>query len=399
MDLTKSEQSPLAQEPSGPSATLLGSMHDELLPLAEAIVGYAQILSDDAADRPEDCVADIAKMLEAAHSLHHFIKYDLKLTSADALDASIDDQMGVLRHDVGNHFNQVFGFCQLLLLDEDDRFFGAFSADLTKIREICEQGNVILLGYKNSPTSAAPAEPAPTIETRPVLSEPTTAELASNAKLVEPATVLVIDDNPSSRDVMVRILQREGHTVVEASGGREALEILAEKEFDLVLLDFLMPEMNGYQVLQAIKAEERLRHTPVIIVSALDTIHEVVACIEIGAEDFLNKPVDLLCSAPGEFVFGKEATARTRIRPAFYAGTGSPLCPPSRNPQNGIRSGSQHPVLRHPPFQPHQREARAERNGCLAERLHGRPVGLRDPKSRRAGGLHWRRVDGDVGST
>ncbi len=269
--------------------SLIQSMHDDLLPLAEAIVGYAQILSDDACDRPQDYSDDVEKMLQAAHGLHQFIKHELKPEYGGSDPQQFQRGISKLRHDVGNHFNQVFGFCQLLLLDEDDRFFGTFSADLAKVQEICEQGSVTLLGYKDQTADVSRAERKSADAEQAIAVE----KPASTSKLVEPATVLVTDDNPNSRDVMVRILQREGHTVVEASCGREAIEILAQQEFDLVLLDFLMPEMNGYQVLQAIKAEERLRHTPVIIVSALDTIHEVVACIEIGAEDFLNKPVDL----------------------------------------------------------------------------------------------------------
>lgn len=105
-----------------------------------------------------------------------------------------------------------------------------------------------------------------------------------------PATVLVVDDNEVNRDVLARRLQRQGHRVVMAENGRQALESMQTRPFDLVLLDIMMPEMNGYQVLEHMKVDATLRHVPVIVISALDEMDSVVRCIELGAEDYLTKP-------------------------------------------------------------------------------------------------------------
>ncbi len=105
------------------------------------------------------------------------------------------------------------------------------------------------------------------------------------------ASVLVVDDVPENRDLLVRRLARLGiKNVDQAANGKEALAAIAEKEFDLVLLDIMMPEMDGFAVLDRLKADGRTNDLPVIVISALSEIEPVVRCIELGAEDFIFKP-------------------------------------------------------------------------------------------------------------
>jgi len=108
----------------------------------------------------------------------------------------------------------------------------------------------------------------------------------------EPAPlILVVDDVDDNRFTLVRRLKRSGYENVEvAANGREAISILESRSIDLVLLDIMMPEMDGYQTLEHIKRDMRLRHVPVIMISAVDEIESVVRCIELGAEDYLPKP-------------------------------------------------------------------------------------------------------------
>jgi len=102
--------------------------------------------------------------------------------------------------------------------------------------------------------------------------------------------LLVVDDNEMNRDLLTRRLVKEGHTVTIAKNGREAVDLVQSSPFDLILLDIMMPEMNGYEVLERLKDDENLRHIPVIMISALDEIDSVVRCIEMGADDYLPKP-------------------------------------------------------------------------------------------------------------
>jgi adenylate cyclase len=104
-------------------------------------------------------------------------------------------------------------------------------------------------------------------------------------------TLLVVDDNEDNLYTLTLRLTREGYkNIVKAGNGREALDRLRAQPFDLVLLDIMMPEMNGYEVLAAIKGDARLRHIPVIMISAVDEMDSVIRCIEQGAEDYLSKP-------------------------------------------------------------------------------------------------------------
>jgi DNA-binding response OmpR family regulator len=102
--------------------------------------------------------------------------------------------------------------------------------------------------------------------------------------------LLVVDDIELNRDVLSRRLKRQGYAVATAENGREAMERLRAETFDLVLLDIMMPEMDGYEVLQRLKTDDVTRSIPVIMISALGEIDSVVRCIEMGADDYLPKP-------------------------------------------------------------------------------------------------------------
>jgi phosphoserine phosphatase RsbU/P len=105
------------------------------------------------------------------------------------------------------------------------------------------------------------------------------------------ARVLVVDDVADNRDILVRRLGRLGiQSVEQATNGREALEAIARQAFDLILLDIMMPEMDGFEVLENLKAQDKLVDLPVIVISALTDLDPVVRCIELGAEDFILKP-------------------------------------------------------------------------------------------------------------
>jgi CheY-like chemotaxis protein len=111
--------------------------------------------------------------------------------------------------------------------------------------------------------------------------------------------ILAVEDNPVNRKVLVRTLTTQGYEVTPATNGREALEILRggnPRAFDVVLLDIMMPELNGYETLEAIKSDPALRDLPVLMISAIDELNSVIECIKMGATDYLPKPfnADLL---------------------------------------------------------------------------------------------------------
>jgi len=104
--------------------------------------------------------------------------------------------------------------------------------------------------------------------------------------------LLVVDDNRVNRLLLGRLLEQLGHTVAFAENGREALDALRQRRVDLVLLDIEMPEMDGYQTLEALAADQNLRYIPVVMMSSVEEVDSVARCIEMGAEDYLFKPVN-----------------------------------------------------------------------------------------------------------
>lgn len=120
-------------------------------------------------------------------------------------------------------------------------------------------------------------------------------------KVKQKSRILVVDDDRSLRRGLIFLLQKEGYATIEAADGHEALEKVSSENPDLVLLDLMMPRINGLEVCRRLKLDENTRLIPVIMITAVDNQNEKLKSIEAGADDFLNKPVDL-----------EELRARTR---------------------------------------------------------------------------------------
>jgi CheY-like chemotaxis protein/tRNA A-37 threonylcarbamoyl transferase component Bud32 len=159
-----------------------------------------------------------------------------------------------------------------------------FAADVQKIAKAAQQ----LLSAPIAGDRTHPAEP-------PSVRPPARAAATPGgtpAVTAQKGRILVVDDVEENRAVLARRLAREGYTVENAAGGEEALRLVASGSFDLVLLDVMMPDLDGFAVLERIKADPATRSLPVIMISALDDLASVVRCIEHGAEDYLAKPFD-----------------------------------------------------------------------------------------------------------
>ena len=107
-----------------------------------------------------------------------------------------------------------------------------------------------------------------------------------------PGHLLVVDDNKVNRILLTRSLEQYGHNVASAENGRVALEMLRQENYDLLLLDMEMPEMDGFRVLEELTTDTHLRDIPVIVTSSLEGLDNIVRCIQMGAEDYLTKPVN-----------------------------------------------------------------------------------------------------------
>jgi light-regulated signal transduction histidine kinase (bacteriophytochrome) len=128
---------------------------------------------------------------------------------------------------------------------------------------------------------------------------PKTPPLYRNAQKMYPgqeakasARFLVVDDSEATREMLCRMLERQGHMCTAVGSGSDALEHLSREHFDMVLLDLMMPETDGLEVLKIIKAKPELKDTAVVMLSAFDEVAEIGKCLEAGADDYLLKPID-----------------------------------------------------------------------------------------------------------
>ena len=144
-------------------------------------------------------------------------------------------------------------------------------------------------GHPEPPPVASAELVHPAADVAALLGDSASLEIAARAAAIT-GRILVVDDQAANRDLVSRQLERQGHAVATAADGRSALERLRAESFDLVLLDQMMPVLDGFSTLVELKRDPILRDLPVIMISALDELAAVVRCIEHGAEDFLPKP-------------------------------------------------------------------------------------------------------------
>jgi adenylate cyclase len=242
-----------------------------------AIIGFVEILIEDArrANLVDD-IPDLERMRVAGAQLSELI--------SKAVEPSCDSAR--LRHDLRTPLNAIKGYGELLIEQARDAGRDTLLADLGKVLDLADR----MLGEIDRIFEVAAAPPIDIIgnvlQTIRPLGE---ADIAADPNAVA-SHILVVDDNASNRDLLSRRLMREGYRVRAAESGAAALALTAAEDFDLVLLDLMMPGMSGFEVLCRLKADASTRHVPVIMISALDELDSTVRCIEAGAEDYLPKP-------------------------------------------------------------------------------------------------------------
>jgi class 3 adenylate cyclase len=198
-----------------------------------------------------------------------------------------------LRHDLRTPLNAIKGYCELLVEDMREDGQTQLLSDLAKVREAVDQllQHIDAMIERVRGLEAAPEQAKPVEIVTGLLRAiaPVDAPELKLGREIE-SRILVVDDIASNRDLLARRLTREGHEVVTAEDGASALDRLLTENFDLILLDLMMPGMSGFEVLCRLKSSSHTRHIPVIMISALDELDSAVRCIEAGAEDYLPKP-------------------------------------------------------------------------------------------------------------
>jgi DNA-binding response OmpR family regulator len=270
------------------SARLAHARHELRTPV-NAILGYSEMLLEETEAGADPLfpqglqqIQSLGQQILAAIQTHLG-----EASAADRHGLSLDFLASQVRQALWSPTQAVLRHCEQLLKETAAGNQEEAQSDLLRIQTAAQR----LLTLLQNPFSTEPApEPASSRTGEPPV--PRTASQSVPQQTLGTGHVLIVDDNEMNRDMLARYLQRESLSYEMAHNGQQALTLLGKKPFDLVLLDIMMPEMDGFEVLSRLKKMPTLKHVPVIMISALDEIQSVVRCIEMGAEDYLPKPFD-----------------------------------------------------------------------------------------------------------
>ena len=272
----------------------LAHLRSELIePVAELVEATADLV--DRAEHTGDSVpaelhADLVRVRESAGGLQRLAAEVLERSHGED-DA---DFQARARHDLANPLNHVIGYTELWLEDPEPTIPGPILEGLTRLldlgRHLADRLGDIL-SYREQPGDDR-VDPIPEVLRDLVAELPPRSEGRDDPMPSGRGLILVVDDSDSNRDLLARRLARLGHEIDTAADGAEALRRVAGRSYDVVLLDLMLPGINGLQVLMQLKGDDATREIPVLMISALDEIDGVVRCIEMGAEDYLTKPIN-----------------------------------------------------------------------------------------------------------
>jgi DNA-binding response OmpR family regulator len=275
-----------------PQAGLVANFRHELRTPLNAVIGYSEMLLEDVADAEE-----LERLYPGLENIHLTANQLLSLVNEalhpDRTSIGAEELRAALRAPT----EALIADCDALLAGGEVLGQAALIPDLKKICSASERflsliedadefwriaagGGELRLHHEASDASVL-------VVVQDDASLPEDDGMRTDGDLL-----LIVDDDEVNRDVLARHLGRQGFAAAVAENGIEALEMVRARKFDLMLLDVMMPKMDGYETLRLMKADSHLRDIPVIMISALDDIKSVVRCIEMGAEDYLPKPFD-----------------------------------------------------------------------------------------------------------
>jgi CheY-like chemotaxis protein/signal transduction histidine kinase len=284
-------------DPERVKQAALGHVRHELKTPINAILGYSEMLLEDLADEedpPAELMGDLERIRQAGRSLLAVVDgvLDPARIERSSEDLDLDEAGAQIRADLRNPVSAVVGYAELLMENSVEAGREHLVPDLERIgdagRRLLELStDIVKVATSHMDEVGGRLSEASAI-TEGVL---TRARKGGHSVAEEGmGSLLVVDDNAMNRDLLSRQLARAGYVVQTAEDGRQALEHLSERAYDLILLDVIMPGMDGIEVLRHVKSDAALAGTPVVMLSSLDDVESAIRCIELGAADFLSKP-------------------------------------------------------------------------------------------------------------
>lgn len=280
----------------------LSKMRHELNTLLNAIIGYSELLIEERSDQgSEEIILNLQKITLMGRELVDIVKkaFDSSKTSASKSNLPVITKEAEFFSQLTTSINAIHEYTRKALENADDRKHADFIQEIEKIKVATNKFQALIskLEKEQVKPDEARIEPGLAATSSVMRKLPITSYVnvdTSTAGQHPGGDILIVDDNPMNRDTLARYIKRLGHAVMMAENGREAIEMVERYRFDLILLDIIMPKMDGYQVLEQLKSNPTWRDIPVIIISSFDEIDSVVRCIEMGAEDYLPKPFDAI---------------------------------------------------------------------------------------------------------
>jgi signal transduction histidine kinase len=282
--------------------TLMAYLRHELCTPIDAAIGYSAMLLEELQTQPDSIfVADLQKIHACSQQLLTLVTKILDPVQLEMsqIDGELSRFGAELRMELLTPLSTIIGYCEMLLEEAPAELI----PDLDKIHTAAHQllslvNDIVHLAQQQlqrltTPDNSSPLfleHPATAILLRSATTTLETLDRESTLPPVQGGMILVVDDNPTNCDLLSRQLKRQGYTVTTATNARQALRLLKAIAYDLILLDAIMPEIDGLELLQQLKQDDRFKHIPAIVISALETIDVAVKCIELGAEDYLQKP-------------------------------------------------------------------------------------------------------------
>ena len=261
-----------------------------------AILGFSEMLIEDCEDEGyDDLLIDLKKINSAGKEVLSIIEESFSDSNLNISGSNVAEIATKLEISIRTPLNTIVGYSELLREDTENIDIDTFNEDLDKII-ISGQAisNEITQIISFDPTSS-------NIKQKDQSSDDIKSVLASiqpldkgERKKVTKGSILVVDDNKNNTTLLKKRLEKLGNTVKVANDGMEAIKITEKSQLDLILLDIIMPNMNGYDVLGFLKKDKRYHEIPVIMLSSMDDLTSIYRCIELGADDYVTKPFDKL---------------------------------------------------------------------------------------------------------
>jgi len=295
-DPTKGASQPAAEQRAR-EVFIAAKSHDLRTPI-NAIIGYSELLLEDAKYDDELWAEDLEKIYSAGRSLLATVNEILSAEKVESGELDMSDMASLgerIRLELRNDISAVVGYVEMLIEDEAELNKGAIS-DLERIKKSAMRmtdliNDIIAFGADEAGIADAEAERSEQSDmVKGVVATLHQLDALRTTEPEAPGHILLVDDDETNRDLLSRRLEFEGHTFEMAKNGEEALDLVRRSSFDVILLDIIMPVMDGYQATRAVR--ELGCEVPIIALTANALTGAREECLSAGCTDYLSKPIN-----------------------------------------------------------------------------------------------------------